>query len=218
MANLLAKLKDGIRRTPLFSLAYGVRQGWLVRSWEAAGRPVPPPHIVKQRAIRDLASRYGVSTFVETGTFLGDMIAGVAGVFRRIYTIELSPELHQRAIRRFAGKPHIRLLQGDSGQVLGRVLGELDGPAVFWLDGHFSAGPTARADLSTPIERELALIAAHPLKLRHVILIDDARAFGHEADYPPLEVVERWAAAEGYSRFEVENDIIRIHHPPAHGR
>ena len=55
--------------------------------WEANGRPLPPPHIVKQRAIREHAERHGTTILVETGRpiaepFTGRIVDEVAAIAR----------------------------------------------------------------------------------------------------------------------------------------
>jgi hypothetical protein len=158
-----------------------------------------PPHIVKARAIRRHAEIYGLSVFVETGTYLGDMVAAVAGTFERCITIELSVDLWRRASARFQSSGGVTCLNGDSSVVLADVLSALEGPALFWLDAHTSGGVTADAGRD-PIQDELRMIFAHGDR-NHVILIDDAR--GHRID--------RIAAGVPSShRFAVRNDIVRI--------
>ena len=36
-------------------------------AWELDGRPVPPPHLVKQRTLLTYSMKYGLNTLVETG-------------------------------------------------------------------------------------------------------------------------------------------------------
>ena len=36
--------------------------------WEKEGKPIPPPHSVKQKVIHDYITKYGCEIFVETGT------------------------------------------------------------------------------------------------------------------------------------------------------
>ena len=211
MPTLVPTLKSQLRHSVLYTLVNRYRQDRLYADWLRAGRPAPPPHNVKQEVIRELAGRFGTRTFIETGTYRGDMVAAMARTFDRLYSIELSPALHADAVRRFAARPRITLLQGDSGTVLGELLPQIEEPTLFWLDGHYSAGITARAELDSPVREELAHIARHPLKLRHVVLIDDARCFTGEGGYPTLEELRGWAAAEGFSRFEVADDLIRIY-------
>lgn len=217
MPGLVQALKERLRRTPVYDVVQAWRQARLYRSWLRAGRPVPPPHRVKQRVIREFAARTGIQTLVETGTYRGDMVQAMSRTFRCLYSIELSRELYEAAVRRFAGRRNITILQGDSGQVLARLLPSITEPALFWLDGHYSAGVTARGEQDSPIRDELRHLEAHPLRLRHVLLIDDARCFTGEGGYPTLDALRGWARTAGFSRFEVEDDVIRIHHPAAWG-
>ena len=62
----------------------------------------------------------------------------------------------------------------------------------------------------TPIEGELkSLLAASAPD--HVILIDDARMFTGEGDYPPIgELERRVATAKPNLHLSVKDDVIRI--------
>jgi hypothetical protein len=185
----------------------GVEPRLTVRRWEREGRPVPPPPAVKQRTLREYARRYKLRTFVETGTLHGDTTAAIKPQVDGVITIELSPELAERARLRFAGSRDVHVLEGDSGELLPDVLASLQNAALFWLGGHYSGGVTGRGEKDTPIRAELAAILDHTVR-RHVVLIDDARLFDG-GDYPSLEEVEALARARRY-RFEVRDDIIRL--------
>ena len=153
--------------------------------WRARGGRGPVPHLVKQRTVREYARRHGLRVLVETGTYLGDMVWALRDDFREIYTIELDPDLHARAVGRFRRRPQVHLLQGDSGKVLAEMVGDLTEPALFWLDGHFSGGITAHGASATPVLDELAHVfgdGRHP----HVALIDDAGDFLANPDYPSI--------------------------------
>jgi hypothetical protein len=143
------------------------------------------PHAVKQLTVKEYAARYRLDTFVETGTYLGDMIWGVRRTFREIHSIELEPSLYQRAVKRFRGERHVHLYQGDSAELLGDIVARLTGPALFWLDGHYSGGITAKGQLQTPIKTELSYVFAD--KRPHVVLIDDASDFTGTGDYPSID-------------------------------
>lgn len=180
-----------------------------VRYWERKGRPVPPPDEVKRRALRHYLRHYGLRTFVETGTFRGDTSAEMEPYVDRVITIELAPDLAARARERFAASTNVRVLEGDSGKVLPELLPDLDAPALFWLDGHYSGGITARGDEDTPVRAELAAILEHDLA-GHVILIDDAREFRGGA-YPTIEeVIDIVRAHRADYSVEVREDIIRV--------
>ncbi len=152
---------------------------------------------------------------METGTYLGDTTAELAEVVRRVYSIELSPTLFAQAQARFAGHDNVVLKCGDSGEVLPALLQELTEPCLFWLDGHFSGGETARGASDTPIGIELEAIIrraqADPDGVgRSVILIDDARDFGRGA-YPPIASLRALIdKAIPDASFTVDADIIRI--------
>lgn len=181
-----------------------------VAEWESAGRPVPPPHVVKQRTLRAYSEKYGLRTLVETGTFWGDMVSAMRGSFDRIYSIELSEELHANALERFKDAPNVELIHGDSAVELGRLMPRLDRPALFWLDGHYSAGVTARGEKDTPIFEELAHIFGAQ-DLGHVILIDDARCFGTDPEYPTIDELDAFVrASRPHVDISVEDDSIRI--------
>ena len=48
---------------------YAAVHAYRYSKWNAAGKPVPPPHAVKQDAIKEYGKKYNVKTFIETGTF-----------------------------------------------------------------------------------------------------------------------------------------------------
>ena len=142
--------------------------------------------------LRTVAAHFPLEAFVETGTYLGDTAAAASVVFRSVHTIELSEALAQKATARFATVPHVQVLQGDSATMLAQVVTRLTGPALFWLDGHYSEGVTACGAQNTPIREELEVIAqsAPP---GSVILIDDLRLFESIPARPDLP-----ASVHGY--------------------
>ncbi|MBL7743843.1 MAG: hypothetical protein JNN00_10255 [Chitinophagaceae bacterium] len=180
------------------------------KKWELAGKPLPPPHTVKQEAIRSYQKKSGYNVLVETGTYKGDMILAQKSYFNQIYSIELSHALHEKAKKRFHWQPGITLLQGNSGDVISKVLAELKEPAVFWLDGHYSGGITATIEKYSPIIEELQTISGNN-SLLHIILIDDARCFVGEHGYPTIEEMKELTKKDfpGYD-FSVDEDIIRM--------
>ena len=132
------------------------------------------------------------------------------GHFDQIYSIELSPELYETAQKRFKRSKNIRLICGDSAVELGNIMERLDKPTLFWLDGHYSAGVTAKGAKNTPIFEELTHIFNAPDQ-GHIILIDDARLFGTEPDYPSLQELAAFISAKKpHLDMTVEADSIRI--------
>jgi hypothetical protein len=211
-SNLKTHLRNSLAGTKVWGLRQSLRDKNQLASWEAAGRPVPPPHIVKQRVVSTYGSLFGTTVLIETGTFLGDMVYAMRKNFETIFSIELSHDLTRTATRRFRGDPHIQILQGDSANVLPKILGTLSHPSLFWLDGHYSGGTTAKAEVETPVIAELKMIFEHRIS-GHVILIDDARCFDGTHDYPTLDQLRNLVALRTREQhdFTVSNDVIRIH-------
>lgn len=177
--------------------------------WFLRGRPVPPPHYIKQLTIRKYQKKFGIDILVETGTLFGDMVYALRKKFQKIYSIELDPDLYQRAAQRFLGQDRISIIQGDSGRVLFDLLPRIKAPAIFWLDGHYSGGHTACGDKKCPILEELTAILSS--EINHVLLIDDARCFGTSGDFPSIsELSEFILSRKRQSRIEVKDDIIRV--------
>lgn len=183
---------------------------FLFLKWILYGRPDPPPHLFKRRIIKEYAKRFGLDIFVETGTYLGDMVYGQKGFFKELYSIELDPTLCSKARKRFSRFSHVHILCGDSGKVLPELLVSIKKPCLFWLDAHYSGGITARSNLETPITQELEAILKRTFD--DVILIDDARCFVGQNGYPTLKQLEEFCIERRPNCvFNVENDIIRIH-------
>jgi hypothetical protein len=179
--------------------------------WRLNGRPIPPPPLVKQAIVKDYQRRFGMRVFVETGTFAGDMLDAMLGRFDHLVSIELDDTWYARAVERFANRPDVALVHGDSGTRLGDVLGGLKEPALFWLDAHYSGPLTARGSLDSPIAQELAQIAVHPVR-GHVVLIDDMRGFNGTGGYPDVAaLVGALRAAYPRATVDVRDDILRMH-------
>lgn len=177
--------------------------------WKESGSQGPPPHLLKQITIRDYQRKYGYNVLVETGTYMGDMIQAQKSRFKKIFSIELATTLYEKARNRFKGDKHITIVQGDSGKVLPSVINEINEPAIFWLDGHYSSGVTAAGDKECPINEELdAIFNGKPFD--HVILIDDARLFTGKGDYPTVEKLTEFITQRNRKyHVEIENDILR---------
>ena len=201
-----------------------------VKNWEAEGSPhftlegkshqekpdgvigvdLPATKEMKNKAIHGFRDQFGIKTFVETGTFLGDMVEEQKAHFDYLYSVELNEALWKKATQRFKSDEHIKLLCGDSGDVLHELVPQLDAPTLFWLDGHYSGGITAMGLLNTPIAKEMEAVAKSPYQ--HIVLVDDARYFNGEDDYPTINGLQEISNKlfPDY-HFEVADDIVRIY-------
>jgi hypothetical protein len=213
MAAAVSGLKNKLMLKKLFKKNAAINHEEQLAQWEKNGRPLPPPHIVKQMAIEEYRKKFHTEILVETGTYLGDMVEAQRDHFKKIYSIELSEKLFNKAQKRFKDQLHIKILHGDSGTVLNKLMTEIDKPALFWLDGHYSGGITAKGEKECPVPEELEKILKNSLP--HIILIDDARLFSGTHDYPTIEQIEEIIKFNNRQYFiEIKDDIIRL--TPSH--
>lgn len=180
--------------------------------WLIKGRPVPPPDIVKEKILEKYARRYTPKIFIETGTYYGDKIYALKHLFSEIISIELDKKLYEKAKQRFKDSSNIHLIQGDSSAILPKILPNIKETILFWLDAHYSGGVTARGTKETPISSELkSIMNIHPKG--NIILIDDARLFVGNNDYPSIDelilLIKRNIKIIDFS-YKIDNDVIII--------
>ena len=179
--------------------------------------PTIPDMVEKRKLIENYRLNFNPSVFVETGTFFGDTVDHFKNQFEELYSIELSSELADKAVKRFDGNAKIHIIHGNSANVLAPVLNKLRGTVLFWLDGHYSSEfflkdvfiKTAKGETNTPVLKELEIILAS--NLHSVILIDDARLFLGKDDYPTIKEIKVIVNKSGLPyNMLVSNDIIQI--------
>ena len=178
--------------------------GWWKRSFGS-----PAPHFVKMSI---LETAKNVDVWVETGTYMGQTTELLSRNTSRVISIEPSRELAKRAAELFAHNQNVRIINGLSENELPAILENLPSESLniaFWLDGHYSEGPTHLGPVETPIVEELRVIAAQLQKFREVaIFIDDFRCFvNKQKDYPSTSFLSTWADNNGMS-WSVEHDIF----------
>jgi hypothetical protein len=127
--------------------------------------------------VQTLVKATELDTFVETGTYQGDTVASVRPYFQHVISIEREEEFFYTARARFADDPGVTLLHGDSAQVLGNLMADLQTRKVlFWLDAHWCGGKELKDDKELcPLLAELQAIQR--LNQHSLVLIDDARFF-----------------------------------------
>ncbi len=164
----------------------------------------------KQEVVRSYIKAHGISCFIETGAFEGDMVNAVRPLVKQVYSIELQEYFFTVCYFRFLLCKNVVILKGDSSTILPVLLPNINERALFWLDSHYAGGNTARGELETPIMEELRAIKNHDVNT-HVILIDDVRLFG-EGDYPPIETVcDFIRTINNQYKIEIKDDILRAH-------
>jgi hypothetical protein len=177
--------------------------------WKLRGEPRRIPHLIKQRAVLEYAQGFGLTTLIETGTYYGEMIAAVVDRFRKIYSIELDPQLAKRAQQRFRRYSQVEIIQGDSQIVVPELLQRLKERCLFWLDAGY-CGWGGGIGNPNRLGSEFSAILSDKIP-DHVILMDDADGINGDGGSPTLpELITLVESRYPNRRVEVARNIIRI--------
>lgn len=140
--------------------------------------------------ILNLANRYRLQTFVETGTYQGGTTLWASQHFSSVITIEKSKSMFEAALEKFKSTPNVKCLYGDSRSQLKTIVESISSPAIFWLDSHWCGGESYGETDQCPLIGELKLLNSSLEE--HLLFIDDARLF---TSAPPLpNRIEQWPA------------------------
>lgn len=147
--------------------------------------------------LQELAVLFGHDIFIESGTCYGTTAMLAKDIFNEVHTIELEDNFYNKAVVNFAREKNVKIYHGDSGALLPSILKNLkQRNIIFWLDGHFSGGTTAKGHYNTPIMAELQAIKESGI-LNGILLIDDICCFSPDTkelaevacDYPTMNQV-----------------------------
>ena len=174
----------------------------------------------------DLAIRqYDAPVFFETGTWRGDGLAyACKAPFHKLLSVEIIPELAEKARERFAGDQRVEIIESDSIQAFEDHLDVLSENIIFWLDAHYPGAEEGLAgydaelgahDRRLPLEMELELIYNKRRHNRDLIIIDDLRIYeqgNYESGNLPVKITDnaKGKLNPAISRFESTHEIIRL--------
>jgi hypothetical protein len=211
MMTLLRRFAKSVLPNELVYYLRERRKSVEIKKWERDGRPMPPPPMVKHKVVAEYQEKFVADVLVETGTFYGEMVEAQRRRFRKVISIELAHELFVSATNRFAQCRNVQIIHGDSGKELPRIVEGLRSRAIFWLDGHYSGGLTAKGEKDCPIFEELSAIFKQSNGMDHIVLVDDARCFDGQGDYPTIEELTKFIRTLNPNyQIEVKDDIIRF--------
>ena len=177
--------------------------------------------VLSPQFVGEISARFGLVTFIETGTYKGDTVFSLKNIFEKLVSIELSADLHKSARQRFRNEQKISIVRGDSAEALAQALAKNNRRALIWLDAHYSGHGTVRGENNTPIIRELSALENYSAG-NDVILIDDFRLFWKVNDgfakhdsisgYPTATaIVERiQKIGDGYDCFVMLDALLAI--------
>lgn len=115
--------------------------------------------------------------YVETGSYTGNTIQKALDAgFKNVISFEITQKYYDICKERFKNNKNVKLILGDSYQLMFDSIKKINTPITFFLDAHLCDNDT---DYSTvagkcPLLYELDQIKKHSLK-NHTILIDDVR-------------------------------------------
>lgn len=154
--------------------------------------------------------------FIETGTKAGDTLWEAKDHFKSCHSIELDEAITLAALMRFNSEYHVNIHNGDSRDVLPRIINPKFA-TTFFLDAHCEGAPsTVAADTECPLLDELRIIVAAPWTVKPLVLIDDINMFKadywldrntnhelfHRGDWPTFAEIRRLMEDHGYRYWE----------------
>jgi hypothetical protein len=142
--------------------------------------------------LRKFVLDYDIKMFVETGTGIGDTVDFVNGCIPIIYSIEIIPEIANKAQNRFAYHDSIEIVNAESVDGLKKIVEPDNAGTLYFLDAHFPGADFGYAkydseknkDKRIPLQKEIETI----VKLRgeaiknDCFIIDDLRVY-EDGDY-----------------------------------
>ena len=150
---------------------------------------------INKGLVAEMVKSYDVPNFVETGTYLGDTSHWASGLFKEVHTVEISESLYEKAKARFGNVNNMHFYLGDSKKLVPEIVSNIEGPALYWLDGHWCGRNTGGKFNECPIMDELE----HATRNQgSILLIDDYRYFlgpnpyDYGENYPTLQSIVKF--------------------------
>ena len=123
----------------------------------------------------NLKTRYDI--FFESGTLNGAAISDLLNecdIFDEYHSVEIDKNRFDNCVKKFKNHTNVTLYNGDSKQVLKKVLGTSyfqNKKVFFWLDAHWMGDVATKGNTHCPLLDELEAIKQ--LNIKPVIVIDD---------------------------------------------
>jgi hypothetical protein len=176
-------------------------------NWRRSNFSPPSPQHIKINVLK--SHSLPNSTWIETGTYLGDTTSELAKIAYRVITIEPQTELSLFTSRRLKRKKNVEVINATSESSIVKVLEGVSGSTCFWLDGHYSGDVTFQGSTISPISAELSAISNYLVKNQVVVFVDDFRLFVDSVatGYPDHLTLMKWAE-ENSLTWTVEHDIF----------
>jgi hypothetical protein len=143
----------------------------------------------------DMLKKYKSKYFIETGSYNGEGIqAAIDAGFENIISIELTPDYFNICASKFQNNQNVKIINGNSVDVLNDVLKNINESCTFFLDAHYMDETTMVVDKWCPLMDELEVIKKHIIG-QNIIMVNDMRC---------------WQESNGfYQNYNFNNDDIK---------
>lgn len=162
----------------------------------------------------DILSKYKVETFIETGFGNGDGLSHALKTnFTELYSIEIMQCQIDMYGNAFGTNPRVKLLCGNTIEILKTLLPKIKNNICFWLDAHFPGADNPSPlhgqhdaekndDVRLPLEKELEIIKNLRKNYKDVILIDDIKLYKNNGELanwiPNIRPRQKFSSPEFY--------------------
>jgi hypothetical protein len=156
-----------------------------------------------------------LENFIETGTGYGLTAVVAAKLFKRVYTIELLPEVYEQQVGELLTMKNVERLCGDSRDLLKDIVNRLDSPSMFYLDAHYNGMGERRSDIECPLLDELEIIFGKPMRT-NCIVIDNVGMFVHPhpphrpEEWPKIGEIGELIRSRCHSSIQIFCDVMLI--------
>lgn len=137
--------------------------------------------------VKNVLDFYEIKNFVETGTGAAEVVRSVCNINKtlNVHTIEIIEEIYNKNKVSFSYLENVNWHLGQSSDVLPKILPQLKGNTLFWMDAHFPGADFGMAtygdelDLKKrlPLQSELEIIVNTRDVKNDVFVIDDLRIY-----------------------------------------
>ena len=137
--------------------------------------------------VKNVLDFYNIDNFVETGTGAAEVVRSISNIKSdlNIHTIEIIEEIFNKNKISHSYLTNVNWHLGQSSEVMPKILPQLEGNTLFWLDAHFpgadfglaSYGDEEDLDKRLPLRSELEIIVEGRDVSNDVFVIDDLRVY-----------------------------------------
>ena len=137
--------------------------------------------------VKNVLDFYNIENFVETGTGAAEVVRSISNIKSdlNIHTIEIIEEIFNKNKISNSYLTNVNWHLGQSSEVMPKILPQLEGNTLFWLDAHFpgadfglaSYGDEKDLDKRLPLRSELEIIVEGRDVSNDVFVIDDLRVY-----------------------------------------